>query len=184
MHVAVPRTPLATNVVPGAPLYCPRFARQTAEANRAKAQACLRRITLFAGERRAVTPSYPAFAAGRRPGALPRARCGRIMGAPALKRVVTDEIAPGVNAQSDDELLDWVRHNAETTYHPVGTCKMGHDPMAVVDDQLRVRGLSGLRVADASIMPTIVSGNTSIPAMMIGEKCSAMILADARQATA
>src|SRR6201994_4963395 len=65
----------------------------------------------------------------------------RIMTAPAMAGIATDEIAPGVNISADDELLDWVRHNAETTYHPVGTCKMGVDPMAVVDDQLRVRGL-------------------------------------------
>ena len=62
--------------------------------------------------------------------------------------IASDEIAPGVNIQSDDELLDWVRNNAETTYHPVGTCKMGSDPMAVVDDQLRVRGI------EACVSPT------------------------------
>ncbi|MFL5288211.1 MAG: GMC family oxidoreductase [Rhodopila sp.] len=101
----------------------------------------------------------------------------KIMTAPALRGIVTDEIAPGVNIESDDELLDWVRHNAETTYHPVGTCKMGHDPMAVVDDQLRVHGIEGLRVADASIMPTLTSGNTNAPTIMIGEKASRMILA-------
>ena len=78
-----------------------------------------------------------------------------------------------------DELLDWVRNNAETTYHPVGTCKMGHDPMAVVDDQLRVHGVQGLRVADASIMPTLTSGNTNAPSIMIGEKASRMMLAPA-----
>jgi choline dehydrogenase len=101
----------------------------------------------------------------------------RIMTAPAMQGIATDEIAPGVNIQSDDELLDWVRKNAETTYHPVGTCKMGSDPMAVVDDQLRVHGIEGLRVADASIMPTLTSGNTNAPSIMIGEKASRMILA-------
>ena len=101
----------------------------------------------------------------------------RIMTAPALQGIVTDEIAPGVNIQADDELLDWVRNNAETTYHPVGTCKMGSDPMAVVDDQLRVHGMEGLRVADASIMPTLTSGNTNAPSIMIGEKASRMVLA-------
>ena len=103
----------------------------------------------------------------------------RIMTAPPMQGIATDEITPGVNLQADDELLDWVRHNAETTYHPVGTCKMGSDPMAVVDDQLRVHGLDGLRVADASIMPTLTSGNTNAPSIMIGEKASRMMLAAA-----
>jgi choline dehydrogenase len=103
----------------------------------------------------------------------------RIMTAPAMRGVATDEVAPGVNIQSDDELLDWIRKNAETTYHPVGTCKMGSDPMAVVDDQLRVHGMQGLRVADASIMPTLTSGNTNAPSIMIGEKASRMMLAAA-----
>ena len=101
----------------------------------------------------------------------------RIMTASPMRDIASDEMAPGVNIQSDDELLDWVRNNAETTYHPVGTCKMGSDPMAVVDDQLRVRGIWGLRVADASIMPTLTSGNTNAPSIMIGEKASRMILA-------
>jgi choline dehydrogenase len=103
----------------------------------------------------------------------------RVMTAPAMQGIATDEIAPGVNIQADDELLDWIRNNAETTYHPVGTCKMGSDPMAVVDDQLRVHGMEGLRVADASIMPTLTSGNTNAPSIMIGEKASRMVLAAA-----
>jgi choline dehydrogenase len=103
----------------------------------------------------------------------------RIMTAPSMQGIATDEIAPGVNIQSDDELLDWIRQNAETTYHPVGTCKMGSDPMAVVDDQLRVHRMEGLRVADASIMPTLTSGNTNAPSIMIGEKASRMVLAAA-----
>ncbi len=103
----------------------------------------------------------------------------RIMTAPSMKDIATDEIAPGVDIESDEELLDWVRHNAETTYHPVGTCKMGNDPMAVVDDRLRVHGMEGLRVADASIMPTLTSGNTNAPSIMIGEKAAKMVLAAA-----
>jgi choline dehydrogenase-like flavoprotein len=103
----------------------------------------------------------------------------RIMTAPAMQGIANDEIAPGIDIQSDDGLLDWVRNNAETTYHPVGTCKMGSDAMAVVDDQLRVHGIEALRVADASIMPTLTSGNTNAPSIMIGEKASRMVLAAA-----
>jgi len=104
----------------------------------------------------------------------------RIMTAGPMRDIASDEIAPGVNIQSDDELLDWVKKNAETTYHPVGTCKMGSDPMAVVDDQLRVHGMQGLRVADASIMPTLTSGNTNAPSIMIGEKAADMIKTEMR----
>jgi choline dehydrogenase len=101
----------------------------------------------------------------------------QLMDAPALKGIATDEIAPGLNIDADDELLEWVKNNAETTYHPVGTCKMGSDPLAVVDHELRVHGIDGLRVADASIMPTLTSGNTNAPSIMIGEKAAKMILA-------
>ena len=99
-----------------------------------------------------------------------------IMTAPALGPLQVSELAPGTDATTDDAILAWIREAGETTYHPVGTCKMGSDPMAVVDDQLRVHGISGLRVADASIMPTLTSGNTNAPAMMIGEKAADLIL--------
>jgi choline dehydrogenase len=89
-----------------------------------------------------------------------------------------DEFAPGAAVKSDGELDGYIRANAATLYHPVGTCKMGSDEMAVVDSSLRVRGLVGLRVVDASIMPDITSGNTNFPAMMIAEKAAAMILGD------
>ena len=112
-------------------------------------------------------------------------RKGReLMATSPLKEITGEEIAPGAHLQSDAELLEWVRNNAETTYHPVGTCKMGNDPRAVVDPELRVHGLQGLRVADASIMPTLTSGNTNAPCIMIGEKCASMVLAAAETAKA
>jgi len=99
-----------------------------------------------------------------------------IMRAPAIAEMRLTEIGPGPTRTTDEEILDWVRQVAETTYHPVGTCKMGLDAMAVVDDHLQVRGIDGLRVADASIMPTLTSGNTNAPSIMIGEKAADMIL--------
>ncbi|HBK05914.1 MAG TPA: choline dehydrogenase [Acetobacteraceae bacterium] len=103
----------------------------------------------------------------------------RVMSAPAMAPFRLTEIAPGAALTTDDEILDWVRRAGETTYHPVGTCKMGSDAMAVVDSRLRVRGIQGLRVADASIMPTLTSGNTNAPCIMIGEKAADMVLGDA-----
>lgn len=112
-----------------------------------------------------------------RDGLLAAIRKGReLMATSPLKEMTGQEIAPGAHIQSDAELLEWVRNNAETTYHPVGTCKMGQDAMAVVDAELRVHGIAGLRVADASIMPTLTSGNTNAPCIMIGEKCAEMVL--------
>jgi choline dehydrogenase len=102
-----------------------------------------------------------------------------VMTAPVMAPLRVTEIAPGEARIADDEILDWVRGAAETTYHPVGTCKMGSDPMAVVDARLRVHGIEGLRVADASIMPTLTSGNTNAPSIMIGEKAADLVLRDA-----
>ena len=99
-----------------------------------------------------------------------------------VRALITEEYKPGAAIADDDYdgLLDWARSHATTIYHPVGTCKMGDDKMAVVDSRLRVHGVRGLRVADASIMPTITSGNTNAPTIMIGEKLSDLVLADYR----
>ena len=86
-----------------------------------------------------------------------------------------DEVWPGADAQSEAQLTDFLRAKAETLYHPVGTCKMGSDTLAVVDDRLRVRGVDGLRVADASIIPTITGGHINAPAIMIGEKAADLV---------
>lgn len=103
----------------------------------------------------------------------------RIAAQPSLAAHIRREHAPGPAARSDDEIMAWARTSAATIYHPVGTCRMGVGPDAVVDARLRVYGVEGLRVVDASIMPTIVSGNTNAPSLMIGEKGASMILEDA-----
>ena len=104
----------------------------------------------------------------------------RIVESPAMDKYRAHEMNPGSAAQTDAELLNFARETGQTTYHPVGTCKMGQDPMSVVDDQLRVYGITGLRVIDASIMPTLVSGNTNAAVIMIAEKGADMIKASAK----
>jgi choline dehydrogenase len=93
--------------------------------------------------------------------------------------LISDEYSPGNEVLSDRQICDFIKATAETEYHPVGTCSMGQGEWAVVDAALRVYGVKGLRVADASIMPTLISGNTNAACIMIGEKAAAMIIADA-----
>ena len=103
-----------------------------------------------------------------------------ILAAPAMKPYVVSEVYPGSDKTSDEDLLEFCRLTGSTVYHPTSTCRMGNDPLAVVDQRLRVRGIEGLRVIDASIMPDLMSGNTNAPTIMIAEKASDMILEDAR----
>ncbi len=102
----------------------------------------------------------------------------KIMAAAAVAQFAPEEMLPGAHLQSDEDLSDAAGNIATTIFHPVATCKMGNDPMAVVDDRLRVHGMTGLRIVDASIMPTITSGNTNSPVIMIAEKAADMIKAD------
>ena len=96
---------------------------------------------------------------------------------PVGKYTSNDSQRP-INLDDDKDIEQAIREDADTVYHPVGTCKMGSDEMAVVDDKLKVHGIDGLRVVDASIMPTLIGGNTNAPTIMIGEKASDMILND------
>ena len=100
----------------------------------------------------------------------------KLMQSSHMKEFCDNEIQPGYEASTDNDILEFIRNKAETLYHPSGTCKMGFDQESVVDKNLKVHGIEGLRVADASIMPTLVSGNTNAVCMMIGERCADFIL--------
>jgi len=106
----------------------------------------------------------------------------KILAAPALKDYCAEEVDPGSKVVSDEDLLAFCRSTGSTVYHPTSTCRMGNDPLAVVDQRLKVHGIDGLRVVDASIMPDLMSGNTNAPTIMIAEKASDMILEDAKSA--
>jgi choline dehydrogenase len=127
----------------------------------------------------AIRPNYLADELDRQTLVTGMKIARRIVENPALDRYRAFEMNPGERYQTDDELLEFARLHGQTAYHVVGTCKMGQDPMAVVDDQLRVHGLAGLRVVDASIMPTMTSGNTNAPVIMIAEKAADLIKAAA-----
>jgi choline dehydrogenase len=130
-------------------------------------------------EQPAITYSFLATEADRRTAVMAVRRAREIAAAAPLADEIETELLPGPQVESDEQVLDFIGRTGTTTWHLVGTCKMGNDEMSVVDERLRVHGIKGLRVADASIMPMIISGNTSVPCMMIGEKCADMVLADA-----
>jgi choline dehydrogenase len=98
-----------------------------------------------------------------------------------LAKIIVEETVPGAACTNDSELIDYIRSTGQTVYHPVGTCRMGTDGMAVVDSQLRVHGLQGLRIADASIMPTLAATHTNAPSIMVGERAAAWVLESARK---
>ena len=129
----------------------------------------------------AIRPNYLADELDRRTLVAGMKIARRIVNNSALDRYRAFEMNPGDKCRTDDELLEFARHYGQTAYHVVGTCRMGHDPMAVVDDKLRVHGLIGLRVVDASIMPTMTSGNTNAPVIMIAEKAADMVKTAASQ---
>ena len=125
-----------------------------------------------------IKPNYLSTHNDRLVAALSIRHARSLMAAERMKEFSPLEIKPGPEIASDDELARAAGDIATTIFHPVGTAKMGGDDMAVVDDRLRVHGIGGLRIADASIMPTITSGNTHAPVTMIAEKAAEMILAD------
>ena len=127
----------------------------------------------------AIRPNYLADELDRRTLVAGMKIARRIVNNKALDRYRAFEMNPGDRCQTDDELLGFARQFGHTAYHVIGTCKMGHDPRAVVNDELRVHGLASLRVVDASIMPTMTSGNTNAPVIMIAEKAADMVKATA-----
>ena len=132
------------------------------------------------GRAPAIRPNYLATEGDRRVAIAAMRLTRRIAAAPALARFEPEEFRPGPAAESDADLARAAGDIGTTIFHPVGTCRMGDDPLAVVDARLCVHGLGGLRIADASVMPTITSGNTNAPTIMIAEKAADMILADRR----
>ncbi|MBV1798668.1 GMC family oxidoreductase [Siccirubricoccus sp. G192] len=133
-------------------------------------------------ERPAIRPNYLAARSDQQVLAAGIRFTRRIFAAPALARHSAQEMMPGPETVSDEDLLGYMREHGTTIYHPVGTCRMGEDPASVVDSRLRLRGIGGLRVIDASVMPTLTTGNTNAPTIMIAEKGAAMIREDAAAA--
>jgi choline dehydrogenase len=127
----------------------------------------------------AIRPNYLSAASDEQVLLSGTRHARRIFSASPLARYTAAETMPGSAASSDEALIDFMHRAGMNLHHPVGTCRMGEDPMAVVDSRLRVRGIGGLRVVDASVMPTVTTGNTNAPTIMIGEKGAAMIREDA-----
>jgi choline dehydrogenase len=125
-----------------------------------------------------ITPNYLATESDRQIAIDSIKVARKIAKANVIQDHILDEFVPGSTYDSDEDLLEVARNHSQSIYHPVGTCKMGHDNESVVDDRLRVHGVDNLRVVDASIMPELVSGNTNAPTMMIAEKAAEMILND------
>lgn len=136
-----------------------------------------------ASDKPRIHPNYLSTLTDRKVAVAGMKLSRRICNSAAMAPFVAEELLPGVDVQSDEALLECARDIGQTIYHPVGTCKMGSDDGAVVDERLRVRGVGGLRVVDASIMPAITSGNTNAPTIMIAEKAADMILDDFGDAT-
>ncbi|MCX7893469.1 MAG: choline dehydrogenase [Burkholderiales bacterium] len=130
----------------------------------------------------AMQPNYLSAALDRRVAIAAIRFARRLARAPALADYIDAEYRPGDAAESDDELLEFAREYGATIFHPSGTCRMGADRLAVVDDRLRVHGVEGLRVVDGSVMPTLVSGNTNAPVVMIAEKAADLVVEDERAA--
>lgn len=129
-----------------------------------------------------IQPNYLSHPEDQRVAAAAIRLTRRIAASPALARYLPEEYRPGLAYQDEEALIHAAGDIGTTIFHPVGTCKMGHDPLAVVDERLRVHGIAGLRVADASIMPVITSGNTNSPTLMIAAKAAQMITQDNQQA--
>jgi choline dehydrogenase len=163
---------------PGAGLH--RFSAFTSSACqlRPESRGHIEIRTPDAGDAPAIHPNYLSTATDQNVAVAGMKLSRRICQSAAMAPFVAEELLPGAEVQSDEALLDCARNIGQTIYHPVGTCKMGPDDQAVVDERLRVRGIEGLRVVDASIMPAITSGNTNAPTIMIAEKAADMILDD------